>query len=472
MSAFFLFFPDLTFTSAFLLVDLYSKIAPGAIHDSEERCDAPKCHPKTRRMVQEHIITWIRDGDSEPKCILWLSGPAGAGKTAIAGSVAEVCESEGILAATFFFSSFLGSEERRYKRSPIPTLVYQLIQLDGFEGYADLVLATIRRNPAIFDKQLKSQLDALIIKPLRSLRRLGVPTPSACAIIIDGVDEVEAPNTRQLEQSKARIANEVDQVDVLSSLQQAATDPSFPFRIVVVSRPERVIRDFFATSDPRPKELFLDANYDPDSDITLFLKAKFAEIRRRFELPPSWPTEETIVKLAEMASGQFVYAATVVRFLQEGKYPDPQTLLCTVMDWQSEDTVIRHDALGPLNALYSRILMSSPDPLLAAVWIISIWLLEGMPALFFRQLFQDFEGQAAYVMENLTSILHMPAYDDPNMPYSIYHKSLVDFLITTRREEGSGANIVQESANLSPIRCVGVLKSAEMIPFYAYLADY
>ncbi|TEB20194.1 hypothetical protein FA13DRAFT_1645330 [Coprinellus micaceus] len=66
--------------------------------NSDERCDAPKCHPETRTAVQEDIISWITT-----QRIMWLSGPAGAGKTAIAGSVAETCEDMGLLAGSFFF---------------------------------------------------------------------------------------------------------------------------------------------------------------------------------------------------------------------------------------------------------------------------------------------------------------------------------------------------------------------------------
>ncbi|TEB23117.1 hypothetical protein FA13DRAFT_1582030, partial [Coprinellus micaceus] len=77
-------------------------------HDSKERCDAPKCCKDTRIAVCQDIASWMRHGDEgdTTQRIMWLSGPAGAGKTAIAGSMAELSEDEGSLAATFFFSSF------------------------------------------------------------------------------------------------------------------------------------------------------------------------------------------------------------------------------------------------------------------------------------------------------------------------------------------------------------------------------
>ena len=124
------------------------------------RCDAPKCHPETRRAVQEEIIGWIEDDDRDdgtsPKRIMWLSGPAGSGKTAVAGSIAECCEERDLLAATLFFSSFSSSETVRTKRYFVSTLVYQLTQLDGFEDFGAHVMGAIQRDPGIFDKQLKT----------------------------------------------------------------------------------------------------------------------------------------------------------------------------------------------------------------------------------------------------------------------------------------------------------------------------
>ena len=54
--------------------------------------------------------------------ILHLTGPAGTGKTAIAGSIADTCDEEGLLAGSFFFASFVASETRRSKRCLVATL--------------------------------------------------------------------------------------------------------------------------------------------------------------------------------------------------------------------------------------------------------------------------------------------------------------------------------------------------------------
>ena len=127
---------DLTF-----LTELREHIAAGAMHDSAERCDAPKCHPETRVAVQGQLVGWSENGDQEedPKKIVWVTGPAGGGKTAIMGSTADTCQEEGLLACCFFFSSFTGSTNRRFKRCLVPTLAYQLGRILGRRGCPTLV---------------------------------------------------------------------------------------------------------------------------------------------------------------------------------------------------------------------------------------------------------------------------------------------------------------------------------------------
>jgi hypothetical protein len=43
--------------------DLEDHIVVGAIHDSDERCDAPTCFPETRVAVQEDTVGWITQRD-------------------------------------------------------------------------------------------------------------------------------------------------------------------------------------------------------------------------------------------------------------------------------------------------------------------------------------------------------------------------------------------------------------------------
>jgi hypothetical protein len=365
--------------------------------------------------------------------ILWLTGPAGAGKTAIAGSIADTCHELGILAGSFFFASFTGSERRRSKRYLMATLVYHLIlPLDGQHPLRRAILSAIQQDPSIFRRQLREQVKVLLVKPFSDTRHQFNATSLPSAFVIDGLDEVEAAGSSRAEKDshEARLGNEKDQEEILSAQLYATCDRNFPFRFVIASRPEHTIQAFFSADAAHfTKAIFLDEKYDPDSDIALFLNAKFSEIRRRYRLPLSWPPAEDIERIVDAASGQFIYAATILRFLQKTRHNQgPQALLRTILDWQSQDGVT--GALAPLDALYTRILMSSPDPPLAIKWISAIdWSAPSAPASFVNQVLQEFEGQGVFLLESLSSLIKIPLPEDESSPYKIYHKSLFDFLI-------------------------------------------
>jgi hypothetical protein len=159
--------------------------------------------------------------------LLWLSGPAGSGKTAIAGSVAESCNIGDILAASFFFSSYAPSPQRCSKRYLVPTLVYQLLQHDGLEIMEEHVARAIQRDPAIFGKRLKEQFESLILKPLRRVnKQLSGEIPRA--IIIDGVDEVKVDRTDASSRHTAPRREEDDHLGIISCLLHAAKGSRIP----------------------------------------------------------------------------------------------------------------------------------------------------------------------------------------------------------------------------------------------------
>src|ERR1700761_1768908 len=96
-----------------------------ASHDPADSLAQPRCHPETRIKMQEILRKWCMDSewldekseenshesidelrthsdDVEPR-ILWVNGPAGAGKSAIMTTLAQRLESENRLGGAFFF---------------------------------------------------------------------------------------------------------------------------------------------------------------------------------------------------------------------------------------------------------------------------------------------------------------------------------------------------------------------------------
>jgi hypothetical protein len=98
--------------------------APGAFHNSGERFNPPRCHPKTRIHIIAKIMNWIVGEVEWDRFVMWLYGPAGAGKSAIAQTIAEHCHASHLLLASFFFSRT--DPKRNNEKSLIASIAYQI----------------------------------------------------------------------------------------------------------------------------------------------------------------------------------------------------------------------------------------------------------------------------------------------------------------------------------------------------------
>lgn len=103
---------------------LESQVAAGAFHNSSKCFDLPKCHPRTHIAVLDKIRTWYKDEHPASPHIMWLYGPAGAGKSAITQTMAEECYEFHTLAASFFFSRIAPNHNDATRL--IATIAYQI----------------------------------------------------------------------------------------------------------------------------------------------------------------------------------------------------------------------------------------------------------------------------------------------------------------------------------------------------------
>ncbi|KAJ3550838.1 hypothetical protein NMY22_g197 [Coprinellus aureogranulatus] len=416
------------------LKELYEHIIAGAMHGSAERCDAPKCHPETRKAVQENIFSWISHGEEEeqPSQLLWLTGPAGTGKTAVMGTISDILEEQGRLAASFYFASYTGSIVRRSKIGFVTTLAYQLQQHHTLKAQlSEHVISAIQEDPAIFTRSLERQMEALILNPLR--RAMFRPRPPI-VIVVDGIDECGEDTHSDPSRSK-----EKDQIEPSGELDR---------------------RFFTESAAGLVAEVFLDDKYDPDKDIRLFLESKFAELSRRYNFVPStWPREEDIRRLVSNASGQFIYPATVIRFIDSPRQPPKKQLDMVLKTTPLENG---ESPFAALDALYTAVLNAGPSPSETVLWLkahqrlckkLQNQVTIGLPPSVWTidRLFESSEGQAQLLLD-LPSLVSMatqtgygstdssnhgqsmgvPASCIPNRgwqsTYTFYHKSFLDFL--------------------------------------------
>jgi hypothetical protein len=157
-------------------------VSLGAIHDSAERDPPPNCHPDTRKAVRQIILDWIHNKNSASS-FFWLYGPAGAGKTAILQSIAELLcgpsESGQNFGGSFFFSRGRNGRERGHLL--FSTIAYQLaLNVPGLRQHVNRIMVL---NPTLLTKSMGIQLQKLIVDAFRYLPPL--PQPSYL-VIIDG----------------------------------------------------------------------------------------------------------------------------------------------------------------------------------------------------------------------------------------------------------------------------------------------
>ena len=290
---------------------LQENVAHTAFHNSAARFDPPKCHPHTRVAVLKKIMDWVHRTDWETwyRYILWLTGAAGAGKSAIAQSIIELCLLEGFVIASFFF--FRSDSTRNHAKSLVATLAYQIFF--SVPSTQAIIQAAIENDPLIFTRSLEHQFDLLVIQPLRKFyepldtleekwRRL---------IVIDGLDEcLDRGSQRQ----------------ILNMFRSAIRKYELPLIFLVASRPEHDINTTFRSNHMNGvfAKIYLDESYEPDEDIRRFLKDSFEEISTnhpyKSRIPMIWPTPAATESIVRKSSGQFVYAATVVRYVQSNRH--------------------------------------------------------------------------------------------------------------------------------------------------------
>ncbi|KAJ7029045.1 hypothetical protein C8F04DRAFT_1265436 [Mycena alexandri] len=265
-------------------------------------------------------------------------GPAGGGKSAIAQTMAELWQVERKLGGAFFakWRTGGGSAERLF-----PTIAYQLAlsvpQLRDHLGLA------VESEPAIAERALEEQAQVLIRRPLELLG-----TEKRYVVIIDGLDECDSKPT---------------QCRIIQILSQLVAMEDFPLKFFVCSRPEPHLREVFESTSSHSRFESVSLNrFDASRDILHCLRVRFDDIWRRcaasMPMQATWPSEEDLTTLVNKVSGQFIYAETVLKFVDD-EYSHPVERLRLVLGISF--TPKHASIFSDIDALYTFILSANPN---------------------------------------------------------------------------------------------------------------
>lgn len=289
----------------------------------------------------DEIESWAKDFDKSP--VFWLNGLAGTGKSTIAQTISERVFAEGLLGASFFCSRDF--KDRSDLHFIFPTLAFQLAH--KYPDFRTHLVSLLQSNPDVIDESLYSQMDRLIVEPIRVA---GVST----VIVIDALDECkdDGPSSAIL--------------SVLGPL--VGRIPRIKF--FITGRPELRISTGFRFSLPAGvTEIFDLHDVHPslvNNDIKLFLKHELSELARRHRLE-GWPSDAHINILCRRAAGLFVYAVATVKFMDSSTHLPKRRLgvilglpQCTVPEGRTQ-----FKPKMTLDSLYASILQdafSEEDP--------------------------------------------------------------------------------------------------------------
>ena len=266
------------------------------------------CLKGTRKDVLWEIECWLTGEQSQR--VFWLNGLAGTGKSTIAQTFAETTFADGKLGASFFCSRDF--EDRSNLQAIFPTLAFQLAY--RYPPFRKELLQVLKACPDVRHESLCSQMEKLIVGPLTATH---IPT----LIIIDALDECkdEQPASAIL----LILSRYVDQM------------PNVKF--FITGRPEARIRSGFRLRSLLPITEVLKLHEvkaeTVGKDIKLFFEmelANLAENRSDCDSTGDWPSSSYIEILCKKAAGFFIYASTVVKFVDsEGDPPAERLALIT-----------------------------------------------------------------------------------------------------------------------------------------------
>ena len=335
---------------------LSQAISHGAMRDSADRDPPPRCHPGTREKATEDIVRWIEEPNPASN-VLWVNGRAGVGKSALMQRIAEL----GLVyfGGCFFFRRGIpGCNVKDYLFS---TLAYQLAM--NVDGMLEAIDRAVIQDFSLPKMSAAVQLKRLIIEPIRLLPILACPA----ILIIDGLDECEDFNSQR---------------DILTLIGQVTMDPKVAIRFIIASRPEHQICDMF-NKEPlfsRTRRLVLDKGYDTAADIKRYLREKFEDIHSRNrdimpDVKSPWPLEDELQMFVWRASGQFIYAATVIKFVDsDTDFRTPKEKLSMLL----KRGPMQGSAFSELDRLYTQILSLYTDPEVLVHTLGVILVLEGL----------------------------------------------------------------------------------------------
>lgn len=385
-------------------------VAHNAVFDSNANQYEDDCLPGTRGDMLRQVEEWATS--PQGKCIFWLNGRAGTGKSTIARTVAKAFSKSNLLGASFFFKR--GEADRGHAAKLFPTIARQLAR--NIPQLIPGIQKAIHNDSEISTKGLKEQFDKLLLKPLLNLNVSILPILTA-VIVIDALDECEVENDMTLI------------IQLLPLLQKSST---ICLRLFITSRPDLPIRQGFSRIANYNYEVLV-LHEVPDSeiksDISLFLQHRLAEIKAERSMPVDWPTSTDFHNLVTLSVPLFIFAATACRLFQDPHW-DPVDSLADILGYRNEGSKLEGMYVPILNRLLQKQSKKQEKQLVQEFREVvgTIMMLETPLSVNTLSRLIGLPERLVYLrLSPLQSVLSVP--EDEALPVRLFHLSFRDFLL-------------------------------------------
>jgi hypothetical protein len=395
-------------------------IATEAAFNSLNNQHEATCLPNTRSELLKNIVAWADSGDE--RCIFWLNGLAGTGKSTVARTIARTYHDRGTLGASFFFSK--GGGDLSNANRLVTTLARQLAT--KVPSARRSICEAIRDQNDVLGQSIQDQWSQLILNPLAKLIKNPVALQMV-VLVIDALDECHSESDIRL---------------ILRALTSATSLSNIRLRIFITSRPEIPIRHSFGKIPETERAVFVLHEISTDvvnQDLSLFFKDSFSNLReeRDFE-PDDWPGMHIIDRLVDISYGLFIWASIACRFIREGRQ----------MAMRRINTLIHghHDSGGPekqLDQIYITVLRNGiqhgyTDDEKADLYARLNEVLRSIVTLFsplstnsLANLLHKHPNDIKVRLGDLHTIFHIP--DQIDKPIRLHHPTFRDFLLDKNR---------------------------------------
>ncbi|EJT69127.1 hypothetical protein GGTG_13236 [Gaeumannomyces tritici R3-111a-1] len=408
-------------------------VAKDAVFDAQANEHDPSCHPDTRVDLLADIHKWIEDPNG--KCIFWLRGMAGTGKSTISRTVAKKLSTAKVPSASFFFKK--GEGDRGSAAKFFTTILAQLVRQVPI--LALHVQSVIENDPAIVDKNKKEQFEKIILEPLNKCK---VASSPLLAVVVDALNECD-----RKEDAKVLVY-------LFSRAREVAL---FRLRFFVTSRPELPIRLGFKEIGDNYQNLALHEVPKPDikRDISTFLHSELDRIRQDFNktvpgpgLPSDWPPPASFKDLVNMAVPLFIFASTACRFIADSNFGDPGEQLDRILEYKTKGGWFRlHATYLPI---LNQLLLKRTDTGLdrrtgeeeaqIVAWFRDIvgtivLLADPLPSASLALILGRTQHDVNSKLCTLHSVLDVS--NDPLVPVKLLHLSFHDFLVDQKNRDAN-----------------------------------